>query len=83
MPRRNHFKHRKQENCTAKKGHQRQRGGGSDNPNTLQFMYATSSIRTQKTIGRVRRGSVWGSKQAEDLEKQDDDAPLAKRPRRK
>ena len=63
-------------------GHQRQRGGGSDNPNTLQFMYATSSIRTQKTIGHIRRGNVRGSK-AEDLEKQYDDAPLAKRPRRK
>ena len=46
-------------------------------------MYATSSIRTQKTIGRVRRGSVWWSKQTEDLEKQDDDAPLVKSPRRK
>ena len=80
MPRRNHFKHRKQENWYSKKGHQRQRGGGSDNPNTLQFMYATSSIRTQKTIGRVRRGSVRESKQAEDLEKLYDDAPLEKRP---
>ena len=64
-------------------GQQQQRGGGSNNPNTLDFMYATSYIQTRKTIGRVSRGNVRGSKQGEDLEKQYDDAPLAKRPRRK
>ena len=43
-------------------GHQRQRGGGSDNPNVLQFTYATSAIRAQKAITSAVRGNVRGSK---------------------
>ena len=35
-------------------GQQRQRGGGSDNPNVLQFIYTTSSIRAHNTGNRQR-----------------------------
>ena len=61
-------------------GHQRQRGGGSDNPNVLQFTYATSAIRAQKAIAPAVRGNVRDSKHhrgdGESIE-----TPLPKRPR--
>lgn len=62
-------------------GHQRQKGGGSDNPNVLQFTYTTSSIRAQKAITPAIRGNVRGSKHSRGDEGVCD-APLPKRPRK-
>ena len=57
----------------------RQRGGGSDNPNVLQFTYTTSSIRAQKSIAHVVLSKVRGSKHHQ--EEAYGDSPLTKRPR--
>ena len=62
-------------------GQQRQRRGGSDNPDVLQFTYTTSSIRAQKSISHVVRSNVRGSKHHQ--EEIYDNTPLPKRPRRK
>ena len=58
---------------------ERQRGGGSDNPNVLQFTYTTSSIRAQKSIAHVVRSNVRGSKHHQ--EEAYGDSPLPRRPR--
>ena len=62
-------------------GHQRQKGGGSNNPNVHQFMYTTSSVRAQKAITPAIRGNVRGSKHSKGHERRYD-TPLPKRPRK-
>ena len=62
-------------------GQQRQRGGGSDNPNVLQFIYTTSSIRAHKAITPALRGNVRGSKHHKGNE-ESFEIPLPKRPRK-
>ena len=39
-------------------GHQRQRGGGRDNPTAQQFMQATQSIRVQQSTRPVTGSNV-------------------------
>ena len=60
-------------------GQQRQRGGGSDNPHVLQFIYTTSSIRAHKAITPAVRGNVRGSKHHEES-RESLETPLPKRP---
>lgn len=62
-------------------GHQRQKGGGSDNSGVLQFLYTTSLIRAQKSITPAVWGNVRGSKHGKDCVG-NSDTPLLKRPRR-
>lgn len=62
-------------------GQQRQRGGGSDNPNVLQFIYTTSSIRAHKAISPTVHGNVRGSKHHKGNE-ESFEIPLPKRPRK-
>lgn len=58
-------------------GHQRQRGGGRDNPTVHQFVQATQSIRVQHATAPLAGSNVRGSKHASD--EQAIDTPLQKR----
>ena len=58
-------------------GKQRQRGGGSDNPNVAQFLTGTSSLRLQRSVAlQPLRGNTRRKRQSIDVA---DDTPLPKR----
>ena len=59
-------------------GHQRQRGGGRDNPTAQQFMQATQSIRVQQSIRPVTGSNV--KTRSKGIE-HDIDTPVPKRRR--